>query len=118
MAGQCLEAAQESRQWSLSLIHSTWREGWRGVRRVAEPECVTNGATKSMGYKTDLLWRMLDSSGRAWAVAEAASGYDPITNKYRFEVMFKLSPHMHNISSTRAAEVGRPGPIRNDFVSV
>ncbi|KAF9190903.1 hypothetical protein BGZ51_008052 [Haplosporangium sp. Z 767] len=72
---------------------------------------------RRIGYKTDLIWRTLDSPEQDWAVAEAAHDWDPTSNKYKFEGAFKLPRHMHDILCARTAEVGGPDWLRNEFVS-
>ncbi|KAF9421947.1 hypothetical protein BGZ76_003912 [Entomortierella beljakovae] len=71
---------------------------------------------RKSGYKTDLIWRTLGSPDQDWAVAEAATVWDPVSNKYKFEGAFKLPRHMHDILTSRTYEASID-QLRNEYVS-
>ncbi|KAF9087002.1 hypothetical protein BGX27_003034, partial [Mortierella sp. AM989] len=69
---------------------------------------------RKSGYKTDRIWRTLGSPDQDWAVAEAATVWDPISDKYKFEGSFKLPRHMHDILSSRTFETNTD-LLRHDY---
>ncbi|KAF9407767.1 hypothetical protein BGZ76_005994, partial [Entomortierella beljakovae] len=90
------------------------KTGLESVERRNANNALTDG--KKSGYMTDLIWGTNGPPDQDWAAVEAATVWDPLVDKYKYEGTFKLPRHMHDILSSRSFETS-VDVLRDECVS-
>ncbi|KAF9098172.1 hypothetical protein BGX27_000843 [Mortierella sp. AM989] len=78
---------------------------------------LTSADVKRVGSKEDLIWRTLMALECDWGVAEAATEWDSMSMKYRYESTHKLPRVLHDILVGRTTEAGSVDALRSEYVS-
>ncbi|KAF9109814.1 hypothetical protein BGX27_007151 [Mortierella sp. AM989] len=74
-------------------------------------------ARRRMGVRADIIWRTMETPVKDWAKGEAATEWNPTSNKYINEDAFKLPRQLHDILASRTLEIGGADPLRDELVT-